>query len=170
MPVTVHRTRLRRSPLAALLRVWARLLVAAIAVGAIPAAAHARTQAEPLAAENSPLGLARNPAPACALPELLQAPESPLESSFAYTQTAVDNAYATRGGLALGSGRAGKLWGTALWSCTKLQRGAPKLESGCARYAGSLYSIPMTILVSGFSLANRARSFGSTSGIYTEVT
>jgi hypothetical protein len=98
MPATVHPTRLRRSPLAAMLGVWARLLVAAIATLAIPAAAHALTLAEPLAAENSPLGLGRNPAPSRALAERRQAPESPLESAFAYVQTAVDNAYATRGG------------------------------------------------------------------------
>jgi stage V sporulation protein SpoVS len=78
-------------------RVWARLLVAAIAIGAIPAVVHATTLATPFAAENSPLGLARNLAPVHAQAEPLQAPESPLESAFAYGQNVVDNAYATRG-------------------------------------------------------------------------
>jgi len=78
--------------------IWARLLVAAIATLAIPTAAHALTLAAPLAAENSPLGLGRNPAPDRALAELPQASETLLESAFAYGQTAVDNAYATRGG------------------------------------------------------------------------
>lgn len=99
MPTAPHQNHPGRSPLAALLGVWARLLVAAIATLVSPAAAHALTPTAPLAAENSPLGLGRNPAPARALAELPQAPESPLESAFAYAQTAVDNAYATRGAL-----------------------------------------------------------------------
>jgi hypothetical protein len=78
-------------------RAWACLLGAAIAIGTIPAVVHATTLATPLAAENSPLGLARNAAPAHALADPLQAPESPLESAFGYGQIVVDNAYATRG-------------------------------------------------------------------------
>jgi stage V sporulation protein SpoVS len=80
-------------------RVWTRLLVAVIAIGAIPAVVHASTLATLFVAENSPLGLARNLAPARALADRLQAPESPLESGFGYAQIVVDNAYATRGGL-----------------------------------------------------------------------
>jgi hypothetical protein len=78
-------------------RVWTRLLVAAIAIGALPAVVHATTLATPFVAENSPLGLGRNPAPAHAQAESLQAPELPLESVFGYGQIVVDNAYATRG-------------------------------------------------------------------------
>ena len=80
-------------------RAWACLLVAAIAIGAIPAVVHATTLAAPPAAENSPLGFAGNFTPARALADRPQAPESPLESGFAYGQIVVDNAYATRGAL-----------------------------------------------------------------------
>jgi stage V sporulation protein SpoVS len=78
-------------------RAWARVLVAAIAIGAIPAVAHATTLATPFVAEKSPLGLGRNFAPAHAQAEPLQAPELPLESAFGYGQIVVDNAYAIRG-------------------------------------------------------------------------
>jgi len=78
-------------------RAWACLLVAAVAISAIPAVVHATTLATASAAENSPLGFARNSAPSRALANRLQAPESPLESAFAYGQIVVDNAYATRG-------------------------------------------------------------------------
>jgi len=78
-------------------RVWARLLVAAIAIGAPPAVVHATTLDTPLAVENSPPGFGRNFAPAHAQAELLQALELPLESAFGYGQIVVDSAYATRG-------------------------------------------------------------------------
>ena len=76
---------------------WARLLVAAIAVGTIPAVAHASILAVASAPENSPLGLATNPAPALVGAEQYQALKTPLESAFGYGQLASDSAYATRG-------------------------------------------------------------------------
>ena len=79
---------------------WARVLAAAIAVGAIPAAAHAGTLGDTAAPENSHLGLARNLGPALVGAERSQAPESPLESALAYGQLASDVPYATRGGAA----------------------------------------------------------------------
>jgi hypothetical protein len=93
-----RRTRARaRAALAAIARLGAALCAAWILAGAFaaPAAAHALATAS--APENSPLGLGRNPAPARALAERPQAPESPPESAFAYAQTAVDNAFFTRG-------------------------------------------------------------------------
>jgi hypothetical protein len=79
------------------LRLWAPLLVVAIAVGAISAAAQAGVPAVASVPENSPLGLARNPAPTPVGVERLQAPESLLESAFGYGQSASGSPFSTRG-------------------------------------------------------------------------
>jgi stage V sporulation protein SpoVS len=114
-------------------RVWTRLLVAAIAIGALPAVVHATTLATPFVAENSPLGLGRNPAPAHAQAESLQAPELPLESVFGYGQIVVDNAYATRGAQ-LGAKAASSFGARTLGAAEIriLQTGGNKIASGTA--------------------------------------
>jgi hypothetical protein len=87
------------------LRLWAPLLVVAIAVGAISAAAQAGVPAVASVPENSPLGLARNPAPTPVGVERLQAPESLLESAFGYGQSASGSPFSTRGPTTLEMGQ-----------------------------------------------------------------
>jgi hypothetical protein len=69
-----------------------------VLLGALAWPAHARVPATASAAENSPLGLARNFAPLAPRAERSQDAETPLENGLAYGQNASDTAYATRGG------------------------------------------------------------------------
>ena len=77
--------------------IWARLLLAVIAFGAICNIAQAGTLATPSVAENSPLGLGRNSGAVCVGVEAIQARRTHQENAGFLGETASDDAYATRG-------------------------------------------------------------------------
>lgn len=79
-------------------RIWARLLVALIAFGAICNIAQAGTLAKPFVAKNSPLGFGRNSVAICVGVEAIQALRTHQENAGFLGELASDDAYATRGG------------------------------------------------------------------------
>jgi len=78
-------------------RIWARLLVALIAFGAICNIAQAGTLAKPFVAKNSPLGFGRNSVAICVGVEAIQALRTHQENAGFLGELASDDAYATRG-------------------------------------------------------------------------
>jgi len=76
---------------------WARLLVALIAFGAICNIAQAGTLAKPFVAKNSPLGLGRNSAAIYVGLEATQDRRTHQENAGFLGELASDDAYATRG-------------------------------------------------------------------------
>jgi len=82
----------------AAVHVYAALCALAVLLGALASPAHSRVHEFAFAAENPPLGLARNFAPHAAGAERFQASESPLEKGRALSRTAADNAYPNKSG------------------------------------------------------------------------
>ena len=102
-----EKTHVRAAAILGGTRIWARLLLAVIAFGAICNIAQAGTLATPSVAENSPLGLGRISGAICVGVEAIQARRTHQENAGFLGETASDDAYATRG--AIGStGRVGE--------------------------------------------------------------